>query len=74
MRLESPWKFYALFLNFQKYALTISKQIEAKNLGKGIKIGEALATDDLDKFNEEQLHQLFDLYQETSKPQDEYPR
>ena len=32
-----------------------------------------MTEDDIEKFNTEQLHQLFDLYQETSKPQNEYP-
>ena len=35
--------------------------------------GESLKKDDLELFSGEQIHQLFDLYQETSKPQDEYP-
>ena len=57
----------------QKYALTISKQVESKNLAKGGGIGEALKKEDFDAFNEEQIHQLFDLYKETSKSHDEYP-
>lgn len=35
--------------------------------------GQSLKKDDLDSFSGEQVHQLFELYQETSKPQDEYP-
>ena len=61
-------------VNLQKYALTISKQIDAKNVAKGGSFGEALKAEDLDQFSGEQLHQLFELYEETSKPQDEYPK
>ena len=59
---------------FQKYALTISNQIDAKNSARGIALGEALKAEDLDQFTGEQLSQLFELYEETSKPQDEYPQ
>ena len=47
--------------------------MESKNLAKGGGIGEALKKEDFDAFNEEQIHQLFDLYKETSKSHDEYP-
>ena len=61
------------FCPFQKYALTISQQIDAKQSAYGGSIGEALKAEDLDLFTGEQLAQLFELYEETSKPQDEYP-
>ena len=61
------------FVSFQKYALTISQQIDAKQSAYGGSIGEALKSEDLDLFTGEQLAQLFELYEETSKPQDEYP-
>ena len=61
-------------LFFQKYALTISQQIDAKQSAYGGSIGEALKPEDLDLFTGEQLAQLFELYEETNKPQDEYPK
>ena len=54
--------------------MTISNQIDAKNSARGIALGEALKAEDLDQFTGEQLSQLFELYEETSKPQDEYPQ
>jgi len=58
-----------------KYALTISKQVDTKRTAKsGGIIGEALKAEDLDQFNNEQLAQLFELYEETGRPQDEYPK
>ena len=61
-------------LYFQKYALTISQQIDAKQSAYGGSIGAALKPEDLDLFTGEQLAQLFELYEETNKPQDEYPK
>ena len=57
----------------QKYALTISQQIDAKQSAYGGTIGADFKPEDLDLFTGEQLAQLFELYEETSKPQDEYP-
>ena len=54
--------------------MTISKQIDAKYSARGGAIGEALKPEDIDLFTGEQLAQLFELYEETSKPQDEYPQ
>ena len=59
----------------QKYALTISKQIDVRRSAKtGGVIGEAIKAEELDLFSGEQLAQLFELYEETNKPADEYPK
>ena len=57
---------------FQKYAVTISKQISVKGLQKSAVIGQGLEEKDLEGFSGEQIAQLYELYQETSKPS-EYP-
>lgn len=54
--------------------MTIAQQIDAKNVAKGGTFGQALKSEELDHFSAEQLAQLYELYQETSKPQDEYPK
>ena len=58
----------------QKYCLTISKQINAKRVSQGGVIGKVLNEGDLDQFSGEQLVQLYELYEETSKPHDQYPK
>ena len=66
---------FSLSFFLQKYALTISKQVDTKRTAKsGGIIGQALKAEDLDQFNNEQLAQLFELYEETGRPQDEYPK
>ena len=62
--------------HFQKYALTISRQVATKSLteGRGFsQVGQPLDPKDVDLFTNEQLAQLYELYEETTKPQDEYP-
>lgn len=41
-----------------------------KSLTKADKIGVALREEDLDKFSDEQLSQLYELYSEAKKPVD----
>ena len=41
-----------------------------KSLTKADKIGVALKEEDLDKFSDEQLSQLYELYSEAKKPVD----
>ena len=41
-----------------------------KNLTKAEKIGVALKEEDLEKFSDEQLAQLYELYSEAKKPID----
>ena len=63
-------------MHFQKYALTISRQVDSKRYTEGrafSQLGQPLDATDVDMFNNEQLAQLYQLYEETSKPQDDYP-
>ena len=57
---------------FQKYAMTISRQIDAKRSNEH-NFGQAIKPEEIDLFSGEQLAQLYELYNETTKPQDEYP-
>ena len=61
------------FHQFQNYALTMSKQLDSKSHVRGIGLGQAIKPEEIDLFTGEQLAQLFELYEETAKPQDEYP-
>ncbi len=53
---------------FQKYAMTVSKQIGLRGpINADNKIGNSFAPEDLNQFSNEQLAQLFELYNETNK-------
>ena len=64
---------YFSTFEFQKYALTISKQIDARRSTEHV-FGQSLKAEEIDLFTGEQLAQLYELYEETNKPQDEYPK
>ena len=53
-----------MFALFQKYGITVSKQVGLKGPKTATEeIGEPLTPDEIDTlFTEEQLNQLFDLY------------
>ena len=53
-----------MFVLFQKYAITVSKQVGLKGPHTATgEIGKQLTPDEIDTFfTEEQLNQLFDLY------------
>lgn len=53
-----------------KYAMTVSKQIGVKGMKRGSSsvLGDAFKPEDFDMFTSEQLVQLYELYQESSKP------
>ncbi len=55
-------------ISLQKYALTLSKQVQMMNVGAEGKQQFGLSLNDLDCFTDEQLAQLYQLYQESSKP------
>ena len=53
---------------FQKYAITVSRQIGVKGPQSSTgTIGAQMSVDELNQFSETQLHQLFDLYSEATK-------
>lgn len=56
---------------FQKYAVTLSKQIGLKGPRTAKTLGEVIQEDQLEAFSDEQLAQLYELYQETKKPLDD---
>ena len=56
---------------FQKYAVTLSKQIGLKGPHTAKTLGEVIKEDQLEAFTDEQLAQLYELYQETKKPLDD---
>ena len=58
---------------FQKYAITISRQIDAKRSIEHRSVGQVIRPEELELFTGEQLAQLYELYEETNKPQDDYP-
>ena len=64
---------FFFFFQFQNYALTMSKQLDSKRHVGGLDLGQAIKPEEIDLFTGEQLAQLFELYEETKKPQDEYP-
>ena len=72
-QIPSYSKFLIFFHQFQNYALTMSKQLDSKSHVRGISLGQAIKPEEIDLFTGEQLAQLFELYEETAKPQDEYP-
>ena len=48
--------------------MTVSKQIGLRGpINADIKIGNSFAPEDLNQFSDEQLAQLFELYNETNK-------
>ena len=49
----------------QKYAISLSQQLDPKS--KTINLGSSLDKSDLDLFSQEQLVQLYELYQEATK-------
>ena len=51
----------------------MSKQLDSKRHVRGLSLGQAIKPEEIDLFTGEQLAQLFELYEETAKPQDEYP-
>ena len=51
----------------------MSKQLDSKRHVRGLNLGQAINPEEIDLFTGEQLAQLFELYEETKKPQDEYP-
>ena len=53
----------------QKYAITLSQQLDPRV--KTLHIGSSLDKTDLDLFSQEQLVQLYELYQEATKAPDE---
>ncbi|TRY69445.1 hypothetical protein TCAL_05626 [Tigriopus californicus] len=53
---------------WSKYALQLTRQIGLKGPQTSKTLGDSLRVEDLDQFSGEQLAQLFELYQETSKP------
>jgi len=53
-----------------KYAITITKQMGLKGPHTAKKLGEDLNVGELDNFSEEQLAQLYELYNEAKKPID----
>ena len=71
--LDSYSKNPDFFFHFQNYALTMSKQLDSKRHVKGLGLGQVIKPEEIDLFTGEQLAQLFELYEETKKPQDEYP-
>ena len=52
----------------QKYAISLSQQLDPKS--KTINLGSSLDKSDLDLFSQEQLVQLYELYQEATKAPD----
>ena len=54
----------------QKYAIDLSKQMGVKSLTKAEKVGASFKEEDLEKFSDEQLSQLYELYTEAVKPID----
>ena len=59
-----------ILILLQKYAIDLSKQLGVKGVKTGVKVGKPLEESDLDKFSDEQLGQLYDLYSEAKKPID----
>eukprot|EP00088_Acartia_fossae_P054350 TRINITY_DN6231_c0_g1_i5.p1 TRINITY_DN6231_c0_g1~~TRINITY_DN6231_c0_g1_i5.p1 ORF type:complete len:123 (-),score=10.41 TRINITY_DN6231_c0_g1_i5:340-708(-) len=53
-----------------KYAIDLTKQMGIKGPHTSKKLGEDIKEPELDKFNDEQLAQLYELYQEATKPID----
>ena len=53
---------------FQKYAVTLRTQLDAK--GQQNTFGEGLSSSQLDDLSEEQITQLYSLYEEIHKDKD----
>lgn len=53
-----------------KYAIDLSKQLGLKGVRTSVKVGTPLSEEELDKFSDEQLSQLYELYSEAKKPID----
>jgi hypothetical protein len=47
---------------FQEYAINLAKQLGVKNIKKQGKFGKDLEPDSLEKFRDEQVAQLHELY------------
>lgn len=59
-----------ILLAFQKYAVTLKKQLGLKGGGakKSNVLGEAIRQNQLEYFSDEQIAQLYELYKEASEP------
>lgn len=56
----------ALFENkyflFKEYAINLAKQLGVGSIKKEVKLGKDLKLESIDKFRDEQVHQLHELY------------
>ena len=58
--------------DFQKYAMTLSKQLGLRGpVGTDGKLGNTFSEAELNQFSDEQLAQLYELYNEASKPRED---
>lgn len=58
-------------LEWTNYAITVAKQLGVRGVHMSSKIGQTLKEDQLDGFTDEQLHQLYELYQAAIKQEKE---
>lgn len=51
-----------IFIMFQEYAINLAKQLGVGSIKKEVKLGKDLQLESIDKFRDEQVHQLHELY------------
>jgi len=58
-----------IFVPPQDYAVTLTKQLSVKHIQRGdVELGRDLTPTELDLFRDEQISQLYELMQESTKP------
>ena len=58
----------AFMVEWTNYAITVAKQLGVRGAHTAKTLGRPLSEGDLDQFNDEQVHQLFELYEAATNP------
>ncbi|XP_045106643.1 succinate dehydrogenase assembly factor 3, mitochondrial-like [Portunus trituberculatus] len=58
----------AFMVEWTNYAITVAKQLGVRGAHTAKTLGRPLSEGDLNQFSDEQVHQLFELYEAASNP------
>ncbi|KAG0729386.1 Succinate dehydrogenase assembly factor 3, mitochondrial [Chionoecetes opilio] len=60
----------AFMVEWTNYAITVAKQLGVRGSHTAKSLGRPLSQGDLDQFNDEQVHQLFELHEAAKNPEE----
>lgn len=65
----APEHAQAFMVEWTNYAITVAKQLGVRGSHTAKTLGRPLSSNELDNFNDEQVHQLYELYEAANNPE-----